>query len=471
MSGTIVVIGGGFSGTLVAANLLRAAPGVRVILVNRSGWMARGVAYGTRTEAHVLNVPAGRMSAYAGDDEHFLRFARERDPSVTGGTFVPRRLYGEYLESVLDEAEAGAAPGTTLEHRVDHVLDVQPDGTGARVRLAGGETIVADRVVLALGNFAPAHPRVADSSFYARSPRYVRDPWRPGALDGVAADSPVLLLGTGLTMIDVLLDLRSRGHRGPVTAISRRGLMPQGHRDHTAHPTREHLPPDLAEGPATARAYLRSVRRHVRTVAAQALDWREVIGALRPLTVALWKRLPVAERRRFLRHVAVYWDVHRHRAAPELSTRLAGLVVEGQVQPQAGRVLSFAEREDGVDVTFRPRGAAEPTTLTVGAVINCTGPASDPRTLEEPLLQAMSARGLLARDPLGLGIEVGDGYAVRDAEGRDSEVLFYVGPFLKARDWEATAVPELRVHAAKLAEALASSLDSRAAADPALAPA
>jgi uncharacterized NAD(P)/FAD-binding protein YdhS len=470
---TVVVIGAGFSGTLAAAHLLRQGIGapLRVVLVNRSGPIARGVAYGTRSEAHVLNVPAGRMSAFPDDEGSFLRFAQRHDPAVTGGSFVPRHLYGQYLEEVLREAAQSAAPDTHLEHEVGDAtsLSLAPSsvrgGAAAAISFGGGRIVVADRVILAVGNYAPADPPVADTTFFA-SPRYVRDPWVRGALGVVREGDPVLLVGTGLTTVDIALDLWNRGVRATMHAVSRRGLLPQPHRVPGAPPTFAHAPPDIETGPATIRHYLASVRRHVRRLAEQGVDWREVIGSLRPITPALWARLDTGERARFLRHVRPYWEVVRHRTAPAPATAFARLVESGALVVHQGRLTRFDlddNADDAVAVAIQPRSRTEPMSLRVAWVINCTGPSCDLRALHDPLIDSLLAGGLLCPDPLALGLEVSDDLALLDTAGKPSPVLYYVGPLLKARHWEATAVPELRVHAAHVAQVVARSLRTAAA--------
>jgi len=458
---TVVIAGAGFSGTVTAAQLLRLARGpLRVVLVNRSGRIARGLAYGTRSEQHVLNVPAGRMSAFVDDEGHFLRFAQRCDPAIAGGSFVPRQLYGEYLESLLDEAARQAATGARLERLVDEIADVEVMGAGLEITLGSGRRLRADRMVLAVGNYTPADPPLADPSFFD-SDRYVRDPWVPGALEVAARDQPVLLLGTGLTMLDIALDLRSRGRSAPMHAVSRRGLLPQPHRASTPPPTFEHRPPDIDRVPPTAVDLLRAVRRHVRRAADAGLDWRDVIAALRPVTPALWRRLDQRERARFLRHLRVWWDVHRHRAAPRPAALLQRMIEDGELVVHAARIVAITARGGGVEVTIRRRGAGAEERLAVGAVVNCTGPQSDIRRLDDPLMNALRRRGLVRSDPLGLGIDVDVVGALLDANGRALPSLLHVGPLLKARDWEATAVPELRVHAAAAARAILDTLQPR----------
>lgn len=459
---TIAIIGGGFCGTLVAVHLLRSrgAGDLHVILINRSGPLARGVAYGTRTETHVLNVPAGRMGAFPDDEEGFLHFARRRDPAVSGGDFLPRRWYGEYLEWLLEDAIANTSASRRFSHRVGHVVDVMRTGAAVDVVFADGAALRADRVVLALGNFAPSDPPVEDRTFYRDSARYVRDPWLPGALDAVDLSQPVLLIGTGLTAVDIALDLVERGLRAPLYALSRRGLAPLAHRADIDGARAVTLPDALWSGPATARHYLHTLRRQIDALAAQGVDWRDTIGALRPFTPQLWQRLSRVERARFLRHLQPYWEVHRHRLAPALARRFAALIESGRLQLRGGRLRAFEADAQGVNVSFRARGAAGNSSLRVGAVINCTGPNSNMRRSHEPLLAALAARGLLRSDALGLGLEVADNYALLDAHGAASTALFYVGPFLKAKFWEATAVPELRVHVRELARVLLAPDDS-----------
>jgi uncharacterized NAD(P)/FAD-binding protein YdhS len=316
---SIAVIGAGFSGTILAAHLLRRSQGsLRIYLINRSGRLARGVAYGTRNSRHVLNVPAGRMSAFVEDESDFLRFAQQRDPAIVGGSFVPRHLYGDYLEHILLSAQSGSARGTVLAHVADEVLsiDTAPNNR-ALVNFAHHSPLMVDRVVIAAGNYAPSTPRLPDDRFLG-DPRFVADPWKALALDGISGERPIAIIGTGLTMVDVALDLAARGHTGGMIAISRRGLLPQPHRHGTTPPSYGHLPPDLLAAEPSAVGYLRAVRQHTRRLERDKIDWREVVASLRPVTPRLWRALPDAEKSRFLRHLRPYWEVHRHRLAPEL---------------------------------------------------------------------------------------------------------------------------------------------------------
>jgi uncharacterized NAD(P)/FAD-binding protein YdhS len=456
----IAIVGAGFSGTATAIQLLRrhGDKPLQITLVNRHPDLGRGVAYGTHSPTHLLNVPAGRMSLFPDDGGDFLCHAQAADHSITGADFVPRSLYGSYLGTRLKEAIA-AAPQAKLQSLTGEVVDLRLTAGGHRtlLELADGAYIEADRVVLTTGNYSPADPSVPDKAFFDSS-LYIRDPWAPGAFDGVRMELPVLLIGTGLTMIDVALELKRRGFADQLFALSRRGLLPQAHRHHTGMPLAPKVVGDmLRNGPAKVRRYLRVLRLCVEEL--PGTDWRDIIGGLRPITAELWQALDIKERRRFLRHLQPYWDTHRHRMAPSASLQLAALLGACRLVMTSGRLVRL-ESKDGqnVQVTWRARGTSANAEFEVGTVINCTGPQTQLAHISDRLMQSLLRQGLIRPDALGLGIETDASDALVDRVGGSSEVIYYTGPLLRARYWECTAVPELRVAASRLAERLVVSL-------------
>ena len=487
MTHTIAIIGAGFSGTVIAARLLRAqaaagasaVAGLRILLINRAAPVSadkninhdnlgRGLAYGTKSDTHLLNVPAGRMSAFPEDENDFLNFLEQRGLKTAGGAFVSRRWYGEYLRHTLDTAIAAGTGGAVggAAHSVLDIISGEVDSLRmtfdssqgqAILTFTDGRTLMVDRVVLALGNFAPANPPLSDAAAFT-SPRYIRDPWGQGALDHVDGTRPIALIGCGLTMFDVVLSLSATWPQATFTAFSRRGLLPKAHREATLPPQFNHAPQRILEGPATARAYVRAVRVAIADYALQGGDWRDVIASLRPLTAALWQRLPVIEQARMLRHVRPHWESHRHRAAPAIARTIENLIADKRLTVLASRLIGMTAHEDGLHLVLRRRHQAQHETLIAATVINCTGPTSDYRLAKEGLLLNLHAQGLIAPDHHCLGIEVNDQLQVIDAESRAVPGLYCVGPLLKARFWEATAVPELREHARRVTNDLLQSL-------------
>lgn len=443
---TLVIIGAGFSGAACACQFLaRCADGWQVRLVNASGPVARGLAYGTRSPLHLLNVPAGRLGIDPDAEHDFARYLADTGRPYHGGDFVPRMIYGEYLEVRLREA-AEARGGSVAIHigRVER-MD-RRDGGGFRLGLAGsGATLDADAVILAMGHLSPVAPL---ASLHDLGERYIHDPWAPGAMERIGRDERVLILGSGLTMLDLVVDLARRDHRGQLTALSRRGLLPQPHRHHDAPPPVLDLDPAQLLQARSTRALTRRVREALHRAAAAGTDWRDVIGALRPVTAALWQSLDDTEKRRFMRHVRPYWEVARHRTAPAPFAALQALHDAGRLEVRAGRLRDVSGSNEHILARWNEarEGARE---ASFDRVVNCTGPGMRIDACSAPLLHGLLVQGLLSQDTLRLGLNVDPHGRALDAQGLPVDGLYYVGPLLRAQFWEATAVPELRQHAAR----------------------
>lgn len=450
---TIAIVGGGCSGALVAIQLLQEArTPLRMLLFERMSDVGRGVAYGTENLAHRLNVPAGRMGVFPEDIGQFLRWVAERagqpgvPAAVEAGDFLPRWIFGDYLRAMLAEAKATAAPGVACEEIKGEVIDLETESGTLRLRCGDGRAFAADRVVLALGNLPGEYPIRRSLPVY-RSKHYVHVPWRPGALAGLGPDEEVLIVGAGLTAVDLILELQSRGHRGVIHALSRRGLRPQEHQPGPAYPA------FLANEtpPATIRGLVRRIRAEIKAAEARGVGWRAVLDAIRPITPALWAALSWEERARFMRHVRPYWEGHRHRVAPAVGARIEALRAAGQVRFYAGRLDKLVEIPGGAEARFRRRGTTEFMTVRVGRVINCTGPRSDYSKYQHPLLINLLARGLIGHDPLALGLNATAAGEVINYKGEVVSWLWTLGAPLKGVLWECTAVPEIRAQAKAIA--------------------
>ena len=443
----IAIIGGGASGTLTAIHLLRLATvrqrPMRIALIDRDGRHGLGQAYSTTHPGHLLNSPAATMSAMAGDPGQLLRWACANRIAHDG--FLRRSDYGRYLRDTLAEAHRRARPAGILTLVTSPVMRIAGGAVGHRLRLhlAADGHIDADLAVLAVGGPAPAAPWPVPDS-----PRYIADPWAPGALRRIGDGRPVIVLGTGLTAMDVAIAAADGDPRTVVHAISRHALLPRVHRRHP-EPGRPIWLPVLAGpgGPVPLGELMWQIRAAMTD---RPEAWEEIMDALRPHVPRLWRRLSLSDRRVFLRHVARYWEVHRHRMPPQTARRISSLHCAGRLQVHAGQVSAVTAVPRGLRVRIEHEDG-DSTEHEAGWLVNATGPAGDITRARDPLLCDLVGRGLARPDPLRLGLDASLGGAVIGAAGRPSGTLFTLGPPLRGLWYETTAIPEIRTQAAALA--------------------
>ncbi len=417
---TIAIIGGGFSGTILAANLLReATTPITITLIERRREVGRGVAYSTSNARHLLNVPAGKMSAFPDTPNHFLEWLG----NARADEFIPRQRYGDYLAHCLETAQTNSQANLEIIHA--EAVGVCHSGEVATIDL-GARSIKADHVVIAVGNFPPGH---VDA--FARLPEYRPDPWAANTLEGIKEISDVLLLGTGLTAIDLALAINEQNPAATIHMLSPAAELPAAW-----CPSTGTWPVELS-GAKTIRDLTKLIRTEIAKAQDAGHSWEEVFDAIRGRTPALWKSLSPQDRRRFMTHVRRFFERYRHRIPPPTAQILQELQASGKLRLHRTTPDSFTPR-------------------TFTRVINCTGPACDYRRMTHPLVQSLLAAGHITPDPLGLGLASNETGALLNREGIAEGWLWSLGPPLKGALWETTAVPEIRMQAKALASVLLS---------------
>ncbi len=441
----MAIAGGGASGSLLAAELVRRDSDVRAIVIEPRERLGRGMAYSTECPAHLLNVPAARMSAFADVPDSFSRWLQDRRPGeFQPQSFVPRSIYGDYLGDIV--ASAARDAGGRLQHIRARATSVRVAGPALAIGSSDGSELRADALVLATGNAYPA-PWPGLDAFSADGGGIYASAWDRRALAPAYAEEPVLLLGTGLTAVDAVLGLRYNGHRGIVHMVSRRGLLPNEHRFFDS-------PPAAAPEAQGMADLFSAVRLAAKESATGTIDWRVTVDRLRPRTNALWQALTLEEQRRFVRHALPYWNVHRHRMAPEVAQVLAALCLEGRLRMHAGYTRDVVASGKRFAVRIDLRGKCESLALEVERIINCSGPEHDVRKLDNPLLADLLEQGCLQPHALGVGVDVDPDGALRDRAGRSSDRFFTLGPIRYGTLIETTAIPEIRVQVRDLASVL-----------------
>ena len=463
----IVIIGGGFSGTITAVNIARLSPvPLQITVIDDSPVDCRGVAYSTRNGSHLLNVVARNMSALADQPNHFVDWLATRcdymdeTPAALKERFAPRRVYGEYLHSLFlwHATSLAMAREFRLERICGRVEDITIAGEQATIALNEGRTLIADKVVLALGNQPPADFRLRGLDL--KSPKYIGNPWRGWEQKLPPPDRDLVVIGTGLTTVDVILTLLDLKWRGKIWAVSRHGLMPLSHFKGFDYPD----PLANESFPISLRRMTAIFHRHLRDCQARGLNPAILVDKLRPHTQRLWKEFSLFEKKQFNRHFRTTWNVTRHRIAPEIHRRLNDAITAGQLEILGGGLKQCEESDTALTLEVKgPHGARR---IEAGAAINCTGPKDRYIPSDSPLITSLVARGLVQPDAMNMGIQIAPNFAVLDAQGRESNMLFAIGSILKGTLWETIAVPELRGQTFRVAETIARQLTTGTAAAP-----
>jgi len=459
----VAIIGGGVSGAATAFHLAQASqsPIPEIIVFEPRDGLGRGLAYDTAEPAHRINVPAARMSLLTDEPNHFLRWIEEQaatsgdaDALRPDGNLFPRRsVFGDYVNAMLQPLVAG---GIVLHRRsaVAHLLR-----QGQRWCLIGddGTQTLADIVVIATSHPPPVAPGQLQA-LLKDHPRFVPDPTKAGALDAIRPSDRVLVVGNGLTSADVIASLALKGHKGPITAISRRGLRSRGHAPCPQEPTG-----DFLTNPAfTARALLKNIRSTIRQAASDGLTWHGVIDQVRAQGQALWQVLPLVERQRIVRHLRPYWDVHRFRVAPQVETALDEAIAEGRLDILAGSIAASHVENDTVHCTLHLRRSHETVEKIYDAVVVTTGPGHGGILASQPFLAELSESGYLELDPTGLGLSCTRNSEAIGPTAGVSPSLLIAGPLARGTFGELMGLPQVTEHAAFVAAVVAGRLQAQA---------
>lgn len=449
----IAIIGGGYCGAFTLLQLFRqTTKPVRVFLINKNYPAVKGIAYGTEDRCHLLNVAAGKMSPFPEDPEHFVRWVRSQKSLKEYVTeelmlaYLPRTVYGEYLQHVFDDALKNKPSFVECSLMQDEAKDLVPLIRKYKIILHFNKAITVDKIILATGNFPPAKIPIKDERFYS-SKNYYGNPWTGNSIEDMKPDETVFIIGSGLTMMDTALSIVKNGFRGKIVSLSRSGLLPLFHTKRKPH---LQLLDDLK--PPHRLSHLYEIYfKHIQLAEKLGNPTEALMDAIRPKIQEIWMSLSLHEKIQFMEHVKPYWNVTRHRSARAVHESITELIEKNILQVMAGRLISISETGNNIEIIFRDKKTLKNKIITAHRVINCTGPETDITKIEDDLIRNLLKRGFIAPDELKLGVNALPDGTIIQRDNSLSSFLFTIGTNLKGILWESTAVPELRVQTQQLA--------------------
>ncbi len=454
----IAIIGGGFCGVMTTVHLLRSADTpLKITLINSGYPLGKGVAYSAYSKQHLLNVTAGNMSAFPDKPADFVDWIHNKegytqvDKSLLSKTYLPRYLYGEYIEGIWKNALSTKKADIELDVIDDTAIDVEVNDNGVAILLKKSQPLAADKLVIATGNSEPRNPEIPGKDFFS-SPSYFRDSWKGESVSNLKSENDILIIGNGLTMVDTVLGLIENGFSKTIYSISPNGFGILPHR----HGGMEYsgLKNEISK-PYELSKLVNLTHKHIRVMRNLGLSAEPIIDSLRPLTQEIWQSLSLSERKHFLTRLRHLWGVARHRLPVHVHDMMQNLRINGNLVVMAGTVKNITETADGIKVILNNKKTKKEETITVERVINCTGPESSIKKSNNTLLQNMWKRGIATTDALELGINADvESFRIIDKYGDKLPNIYTLGANLRGMLWESSAVPELRVQVEKLAQKL-----------------
>lgn len=453
----IGIIGGGFAGIMTAVNLIKktTTPLELYIIGERSNF-ARGTAYESYLDKHILNVTTGKMSAFPDQPSHFLDWVmsrpsfRDLPKDIVSSSFLSRNLYGDYLCELWQESiKIAEEKEINVVELVDTVIKLTNTEDGIELSFLNSPSIKVDKCVVATGNQIPKNPSIPNLPFF-KSPNYFQNPWKKECVGDVNSSRPILIIGNGLTMVDTILGLQDHKFKGEIYSISPNGFNILPHR-HTGLTYQAHL--EEIHDKMSLKELTSVIHKHVKIVRQFGVSAEPIIDALRPHTQRIWRNLTVVEKQFFMSRLRHLFGVARHRIPLHIYDKIQKLRIDGLLHIQSGKIIDITETDRGIDVTYFDKKQRKTQFLNVSRVINCTGPETDFSKLENNFLGQCIHDGIFYQDELKLGIQTNvENFKVKSKDGMEHSNLFTLGSNLKGELWESTAVNELRQQANAIAD-------------------
>jgi len=455
----IGIIGGGFTGTMTAVQLIdKSTEPFEIILINERETLNKGIAYNPYSDKHLLNVIAGKMSAYPDKPDHFLEWVmkkdnfQNKDKTLIANSFLTRQLYGEYICFIWKEANESAESKQIKISVIDSfVVDLDVSESYVSIWLDNNLKLNVDECVVATGNHIPRNPGIKNMNFY-NSPNYFQNPWKIESVKDTKENLPVLIVGNGLTMVDTVLGLLEQGFKGEIYSISPNGfnILPHRHNGLKYSKLVEELRDDM-----NIYELVKLINKHIKTVREYGVSAEPIIDSLRTQTQKIWKSFSEKERELFMSRLRHLWGVARHRIPLHSHDKIQQLRIDGKLHINSGKIIDITELNESITVQYFDKKENGIKAINVSRIINCTGPETDLTNLDKSFLKNCLLKGILTQDKLRIGIKADtESFQIINSNGKPHTNLYTIGSNLKGELWESTAVNELRGQAEKLAKKL-----------------
>ncbi len=447
---TISIIGGGLSGALVLINLLRqqTATPLTIKWIEKTGEFGTGIAYSTDKDYHLLNVPANAMGLYHDRPTHFHEWLLQNGYQYSEHDYVPRKIYAGYIQEELTHYLKNNR--NSMVHLLHgEVKDIESNHNGYWVILSNNKRFQSDEIVIATGNTIPLPPALRDMT-YTQHPSYHNNPWEKATNQFIRRNDDILLIGTGLTTVDHLLDLYHQDHKGNIYALSRNGYLPFTHYPCSRHQQYPDYTHELIATSDISKIYS-IIRQHIRKGIKAGIDWRIVLDTIRPTLPKIWNSLPLEQKKQFHKRLHALWNVARHRIPVLCADIIHSMKEKKQLRILGGRIAEIRNTGNEFEVTYTSRKSGLQETIRVQKIINCSGPPF-PAHDNSPLFKNLRERSMLCPDELGIGWNATADGRIMNREQEIITGLYTIGSGLKGILFESTALPELRQQAYALAQ-------------------
>ena len=453
----IAIIGAGFSGTLVLANIVKTAQeNCSIAIIDKLESFNKGIAYNPSSSMFLLNVATKRMSAFSNDPDHFLNWVCKQNSfelfsrEALANSFLPRDIYRQYLSSIWDETiELAQSKNIQIECFFSYAENINLLDEKYIITTESGDSIIAKQVILSTGNQTPSNKALRQKLDNNHS-RYFQNPWKIETITNFEPELNILIIGNGLTMVDTTMGLVENHFQNKIYAVSPNGfnVLPHLH-NNIAYI----FDLDLDDPNFSLTYLLRKVNAEVKKLSKLGITSEPVVDALRSKTQEIWKKLTVAEKRFFMRHLRHIWGVSRHRIAPHIYRKIQNLRINKKLEVIAGEIHKISDAGTHLEVTLFNKKSNKFKTIQVSRIINCTGPQTNLKESENALLHKLFVEGFLSQDELNLGTKIDlKTYEILDSNNKRVPCFYTLGVNLKGELWESVAIPELKVQAKEVAQ-------------------